>query len=582
MSWRWPLTLCCYNFHVSIDQSKPLVHGQSLFLIKAWLRCAHLAGLCWLLPLAHAFAQSPPFVYEVQAAIGGLTSYRPAPGFGSGVAVADFDADGDADIFLPTAADSPNVLLRNNGDGSFDEVAAAYGLGDLRQARAALWLDYDSDGDLDLFLARDCFNGHGSCALPSLSLYEHTASGFIDISNQVGLNATIGSIAENWHSGGLSAGDISGDGLPDIYHARWQATAELYVSDGLLLRGDQAGYLLAGNQTGLGKAQAGHWQALLHDFDQDGQLDIFVNRDFVSNELWRNQQNLNFSNVAAAAGVDSAWNEMGLAASDYDNDGDIDIFVSNIHGWADPEQGRRNLLLRNDSSAGQILFTDQAESTGVADSDWGWGATWLDVDNNAEQDLAVTNGYCQPKPDYCGEEHRIDRTRMFQRNAGGTAAAVQFTEVGQQTGLDDTLLGATLVSADFNLDGRQDLLQTAMDEAGNGYLRLLINQPVTGAEPHHFITIRPRSGEHNSPIPGAVVRLVMLDGGEQNRLITAGTSWMGQEPAVAHFGLGNSTDIARIEIRWPDGGQISTWGAVPVDQVHVLCCRDMLIAESFE
>jgi len=499
-----------------------------------------------------------------------LASYLPSPGMGSGMAVADFDADGDPDIFLPTGAGVPNQLWRNRGDGSFDEVASSFGLDDLRQARAALWLDYDGDGDLDLFIARDCFaSGQnvpatGSCGEAVLSLFEQRASGFVDISAQRGLITQAGQLADGFHSGGLSAADVSGDGLPDIYAARWQTRPELYLSDTLFITGKGAGYSLGSGLTTIAGQQAGYWQGLMHDFDRDGSMDLFVNVDFSANQLWLNRGLLEFDDIAVPAGVASAWNEMGVAAGDYDNDGDVDLFASNIFDWIGPSAGSHNLLLRNDSHSGQVLFTEHAQALGVDDAGWGWGATWLDADNDGDLDLAVTNGYCQPPPDVCPAEFASDRSRLFLQTGAGDA----FIEVGDSVGFADQLIGGGLVAADFNGDGHMDLLQTAIDPDSSSdpllrseRLTLYLNS-TTGTEDNHgWLAVRPRLRAANSHALGSELRLYLDDGRTLTRWIMAGESWMSQAPAIAHFGIGNA-GIERLEVDWPNLGQ-NPGGACP-------------------
>ncbi|HKL52007.1 MAG TPA: VCBS repeat-containing protein, partial [Wenzhouxiangellaceae bacterium] len=340
-----------------------------------------LASGVFLGVFSACLAAAPTFDFESNT----LAVYSPSPGMGTGVAVADFDADGDPDIFVPTGAGTPNLLLRNRGDGTFEEVAAQFGLADLRQARVALWADYDGDGDLDLFVGRDCFFASagvaaaGSCGEVSLSLFEHQPTGFVDVSASVGLAASAGSLS-TFHAGGLSAGDVSGDGLPDIYFARWLAGPELYISDTLFVASEAPGYSLGSGLAGIGGEPGGEWQTLFHDFDGDGRLDMFVNVDFGPNQLWMNGGDLNFTNVAVSAGVDSEWNEMGLAVGDYDNDGDLDLYITNIYDWQADVRGEisHNRLYRNDSVPGSLQFAGSAIALGVENSEWGWGTTWLD------------------------------------------------------------------------------------------------------------------------------------------------------------------------------------------------------------
>ena len=500
--------------------------------------------------------------FDFQAVL--LTTYTPSPGMGSGVAVADFDNDGDPDIFIPTGAGSPNLLLRNRGDGTFDEVAASLALDDSRQARAALWVDYDGDGDLDLFVARDChiqrpgYPAAGSCTERVISLFEQQVGGFVDVSDQAGLFLNAGAVASGFHTGGLSAADISGDGLPDVYAARWQALEELYISDTLFIAGKGAGYSLGSGLTALGDSQLGYWQGLFHDFDRDGRMDLFVNVDFTANQLWMNRDGLVLQNIAAAAGVDSAWNEMGLAGADYDNDGDLDLFATNIFDWIGPSEGSHNLLLRNDSVGGQIVFEERAVVAGVGDSGWGWGAAWLDADNDGDLDLAATNGYCQPDPDVCPDRFDDDPSRFFLQTGPGDS----FADVGAQVGFDDTLIGAGLVAADFDSDGRLDLLQAAIDPATSAdpllrteRLTLYLNRHTGGGSSGNWIMIRPRMVAPNSHALGAELRLYLDDGRTLTRWIRAGDSWMSQAPASAHFGIG-SAGVLRLEIDWPELGNL--------------------------
>jgi len=537
-----------------------------------------------------------------------LATYVPSPGMGTGVAVADYDGDGDPDVFVPTGGGQPNLLFRNRGDGTFDEVAADLGLDDTRQARVALWVDYDADGDLDLFVGRDChatgFDGispvlqaaAGSCAVPVLSLFEQTPEGFNDISESVGLFDTAGSLNNIYHSGGLSAGDISGDGLPDIYFARWQALPELYVSDTLFIGGGEApGYSVGSGLTEIAQSQAGYWQGLMHDFDYDDRLDLFVNVDFAANQFWLNGGDLNLLNAAGEAGVDSVWNEMGLAPGDYDNDGDIDLFITNIYDWQAEirDEVSHNLLYRNDSVEGAAGFTERAVAAGVDDAAWGWGAAWLDADNDGDLDLAVTNGYCEiPIPDevrYCDAVHERDRSRFFENRGEGNG----FVEVGELVGFDDTLIGAGLVAADFDGDGRLDLLQTAIDPDSvlweessqtprSERLTLYLNRRISGADDNRHAWVRPILADSGSPALGAVVR-VRLDNGEiLTRLVAAGESWMSQAPATVHFGLGASAGIERIEIDWPGDDADSAYGSLPLSATAVVQGPETLFEADFE
>lgn len=510
--------------------------------------------------------------------------------------MADFDGDGDPDIFVPTGGGVSNLLFRNRGDGTFDEVAADMGLDDTRQARVALWVDYDGDGDLDLFVGRDCHvtgfddisdsvrTAAGECNVPLLSLFEQRPDGFVDVTDAVGLTDSAGSLSGTYHTGGLSAADISGDGLPDIYFARWQTIPELYMSDTLFIEsGEASGYTRASGLTDIAETSAGYWQGVMHDFDRDGLIDLFVNIDFAANQIWINGDGLNLVDVAFEAGVDSAWNEMGLAAGDYDNDGDIDIYITNIFEWN--AQNSHNLLYRNDSLQGAAAFTERSAALGVGDTGWGWGATWLDADNDGDLDLAATNGYCQPAPDVCPNQFANDASRFFDNPGDGSA----FAEVGGAVGFDDTLTGGGLVAADFDGDGRLDLLQTAIDPATapeplerDARLIIYFNRAVDGAGTEPFVKVRPRIDGPNSHALGAMVRLFMDNGQTLTRLVAAGESWMSQSPATLHFGLGVAAAIERMEIDWPGDDADSVVEDIAINTVITVDGPETVFESSFE
>jgi hypothetical protein len=236
---------------------------------------------------------------------------------------------------------------------------------------------------------------------------------------------------------------------------------------------------------------------------------------------------------------------MGIAVGDYDNDGDFDFYVTNI--WDRPEQ---NVLLRNDSPADGLLFTETAASAGVANCGWSWGTTFFDADLDGLLDVAVTNGWLTS----------TDASRFFLQSP---AAPGTFVEVGAAVGFDDTLWGSALLAVDTDRDGRQDLIQTCVD----GPVRVLRNLD-PGATGHHLV-VRPRMSGANHYAIGAVVK-IDIGATSMMRPILAGSSFQGQEPAEAHFGLGaglgGPTVVDRVRVEWPYG-RVSEAYDVPVDQV---------------
>ena len=498
----------------------------------------------------------------------GIEAYSMAPVMGGGVAAVDVDEDGDVDLFVPNAENVSDQLYLNDGTGSFVESAATTGLAFLKRSRSALFFDADDDHDLDLVVAGDCFGsqwspepGNESCrsGIAMLRLYRQESGGsFTDVSAASGLAVDSGAMKVSEHRGGLAAGDLDDDGDLDLYVALWQGRSQLFRNDG------DGNFTEVGAASGPGLAVRGHWQPVIADFNADGLQDIFVSIDFSENELWINQGGWVFLDRAVAAGVGSVMNDMGATLADYDNDGDFDLFCTNIYEDA---PGERNVLFRNDSVGSAMSFAEVGATAGVADTDWGWGSTFFDVDNDGDLDLAVTNGFGDP-PQYL-----TDTSRLF-RNDGGPGW--QFTDISTASGFDDTYWGSSLAAFDSDRDGDLDLVQTTKIHPAPGPLRLLENSGVAGM---HHLVVRPRQRGRNHFAVGAVVE-VTSSGTTQTRRIDAGGGFLAQEPFEATFGLGGAAQVEIVRVRWPGEG-VSVWSAVPSG--GVLEALDVvLLADGFE
>ncbi len=479
----------------------------------------------------------------------GIEQYFVAEGFGGGVAATDFDGDGDIDIFLPQEVGHPDRLYENLGNGYFRDIAPDVGLDALTQSRVGLWFDYDNDRLLDLFVAGDCFNGGPKCAVASsLHLYRQLPSGqFEDVTAEAGLD--MDAVEDGGgHRSAVCCGDLDRDGDLDLMVGLWNR--------GLRMLRNDAGVFHDITAEALIDSPVDPWQSVIHDFNQDGWMDVYSAVDFAPNRLWINQHDGTFVDMAPQAGVDTAFNDMGVSISDYDNDGDIDIYVTNIF-----EDGKYNTLLRNDTVSGVLSFADVSAQAGVDNTNFGWGNTFLDVNNDGYLDLAVTNGWFNG----IGYE---DRSHMF-LNRGDNP--VTFEDVSDRCGFNDNMWGWSLVSADIDRDGDLDLLQTT--NLG-GPFRILENRLfAVASNTTNWLCIRPRQAHLNYWSIGAVVR-VEAGGKTMTRVITAGMSQLGQEPAEAYFGLGRATTVDRIVIRWPLGHE-SVWENVPANQMLNLFDADL-------
>ena len=481
-------------------------------------------ALCVAITLCASALGQVQFV-EV-AAERGLQPYQMAAGMGGGAAAADFDNDGDIDIFVPNGYGYADQLYQNDGTGRYVEIAAAAGVGSTARNRSALWLDYDGDGDLDLLVAGDCWRT--TCTeQTTLRLYRQYAEGrFEDVTKEAGLFRDLARVAS--HLGGMCAGDVNNDGFLDICLALWDGKTWLFLNDG------RGAFTDISVSSGVGAEQRQHWQPVMHDFDRDGWLDIFVAVDFSENRLWINQRDGTFIDAAPQAGAANAFNDMGVAICDYDNDGDFDLYVTNIAA-----DGMHNILLRNDTVDGALSFSEISHEAGVDNGYWGWGAAFMDCDNDGLVDLATTNGWRIPP-------WNADPSRFF-LNLGGQS--VTFAEVSDQVGFNDTEWGSALISFDSDRDGNLDLLQVTRSGAG---VLLLENRP--DPDSNAYLVVKPRMLGPNSHAIGAVVRVSVAET-TMARLITAGVSFIGQAPAEAHFGVGTASTIDSVVIDWPNGDQ---------------------------
>jgi hypothetical protein len=444
-----------------------------------------------------------------------------------GAAAADFDGDGNIDLFIPNGNGVADQLYINDGQGQFIEAAGQRGVASSADSRGALWFDHDGDGRLDLLVTRD--------SGPSiLTLFRQEANGtFADVTTSAGLF-----VAPEPHfdpfrpgqlRGGAAAADINNDGYLDLCVVSWNGLARLFLNQ------RSGAFVEITNSVGLQFYPRWFWQPYFYDFNGDGWTDLYLMVDFDANLLFLNQGDGTFIE-AAPAGLANAMNDMGVTFGDYDNDGDFDIYITNIFR-PDPDTGEQyhNVLLRNDSPPGALAFTEVANAHQVHDGGWGWGATFFDADNDGWLDIAETNGYA----------FWSDASRFF-RNPG--VAPFLFLDQSATVGFNDTYWGSALAAVDFDRDGDLDLVQVCME----GLVRLLANTPLGASATNLYLVVRPRMRGPNARAIGAVVR-VTAGPLQMMRHITAGTGFMSQEPAEAFFGLGPNNIADFIEITWPDG-----------------------------
>jgi cytochrome c peroxidase len=508
-----------------------------------------LAIFSFIVGIALLWQQGYPFLVSVPpaAAAGhfedvsrtaGIVNNRAASlDMAVGQAWGDYDNDNWVDLYV-TDPDGPNTLYRNNGDGTFSvsplasQVALPNAYSD-----GATFADYDNDGWRDLLVVNWGIN----------KLF-HNEGGqrFVDVTRQAGLLDDKNSKSASW-------GDFDNDGFADLYVANWSCYPEcgrsldgdsdrLYRNNGDGTFADVSDYL-GGSLNGAG------FIASFVDYDNDGDPDIYlVNDEFINpvgNKLWRNDgsgcDGWCFTEIAKEAGANSKLFGMGLAVGDYNNDGFVDFYFSNV--------GPMELL----KNQGDGTFAEVAAEAGVqTPADIGWGALFFDYNNDGWRDLylAVVDT----------TNHRdIATNKLFQNNRDGT-----FTPVTCDNEAADVRPSLGAAYADYDHDGWLDLAVGNMDE---GY-RLYRNQGDVSSDNHWLGLELVGAGDVNRDAVGARVYLTTPDGMTQMQDVINGFGLGGGSELALYFGLGEA-ETAVLHIQWPNGTQ-QTFEQVAANQRYRL------------
>ncbi len=450
--------------------------------------------------------------------------------FGTGQAWADVDRDGNHDLYL-TDNDGPNLLYRSNGPGedgvvtfSLSPFSADVSLA-LAESGGATFADYDNDGWPDLYVLN----------LGANKLFRNlSGAGFEDVTAAAGVGDPGMGESATW-------GDYDGDGDLDLYSVNWWYAWNdpdhplkrdtLYRNEGAGVDGtvtfsDVTGLLDLERTAGPGYA------ATFVDFDNDGDQDLYVVNDKAfGNPLWRNDGpgcgGWCFTDVSVASGADRpAWS-MGLAAGDYDRDGDFDFYYSSINEM---------VLLQSQISQGSPTFVDVSIAAGVSIETVGWGTVFVDFDNDGWLDLYLSTDTGDP----------AKSNRLYRNLGDGT-----FEDVSEESGASIVGRSFGVASCDYDQDGWVDLV---VANAGEQY-NLFRNRGVAGAG-NHWLSMRLEGGGPvNRDAIGTRVELTLTGGVVLMQEVKSDSSLGAGNDFALHFGLGDaSPQSARVV--WPDGTEI--------------------------
>ncbi|MCR9087606.1 MAG: FG-GAP-like repeat-containing protein [Rhodobacteraceae bacterium] len=488
--------------------------------------------------------------------------------FTGGIAVGDVNGDCLPDIYLPTGDTTPDKLYLNQPSGRFTDVSEAWGLTEREFSNGVTLVDLDGDGTLDAVVTNivhpdlPSIAGRevGPEAAEHPTVYRNVGNERFELWPDAGFTA----IGTSWS---IAFGDYDLDGDLDGVSTHWRGAGIGGAPPNHLWRQDQTEngpvFVPADADSGLadftGKSDF-TFTSIFSDVDLDGAPDLLVAADFENSEVFANS-GLGTFNRRTDRTVISDENGMGAAVADYDNDGDLDWFVTSVwdpDGVAEGNWGvSGNKLYRNDGGA----FAEIAGAAGVTEGYWGWGACFADFKNDSWPDLFHATGFDllpEMAPALGGPRvyHQLKRimaefektpSLLFMSNRDGT-----FTERAAELGVTDRDSGRAVVCFDYDRDGDIDILVS--NHQGRP---LLYRNNFRGHPESNFVSIRLAAPDANSRAVGAKV-FVTANGVRQFQEMRAGGGFLASAPYELHFGVGDAAQIDRVEVQWPGRDRVQS------------------------
>ncbi len=514
----------------------------------------------------------------------------------NGVSFADVDGDGLDDLYICQPAGLPNRLYRNRGDGTFEDITERSGLGILESTACALFADFNNDGHQDVVLVRA--NGP--------SLLQNDGTGRFRERREAFQFAR----APQGAFTGAAVADYDRDGWLDIYlcvYSYYQGTSQYrYPSPYHDAENGPPNFLMRNNRDGTFRdvtAESALNQnntrysfcCAWSDYNRDGWPDLYVVNDFGRKNLYRNNGDGTFTDVAARAKVQDVGAGMSVSWLDYDNDGAEDLYVANMWTAAGVRVSMQDVFKKDSSPEVRALyqkhamgnsllhnqapaFADSAEVSGTRMGRWSWSSDAFDFDHDGYPDLYVANGMVSGtskpdlnsffwrqvvanSPDEAGASHAYEqgwmaineliradgtwsgyeRNVFYANNGDGT-----FSDVSAAVGLDFLEDGRSFALADFDQDGR---LEVVLKNRSAPQLRVLKN---VAENLPASIVFRLQGSKSNRDAVGASVT-VESGGKHQTQTVRVGSGFLSQHSKELFFGLGDSKDPVHAVIRWPSG-----------------------------
>lgn len=432
-------------------------------------------------------------------------------GHNIGISFSDFDRDGDQDFYVATRSGA-NKLFENLGNNTFMNIAPMVGVNSRASSRSGIWVDINNDGFQDLYVSN---------FLEGDILYLNNGDKtFTNISRSAGIDN------EN-RPFSVNVADVNQDGFLDIYISNFQTENILYKNNGdhtFTNIVEQSGATDRLNAMG----------SIFFDYDNDNDLDLYLTHDGQPYILYKNIGGGNFIDVSEEAGINYDGNGMGTDVGDINNDGWLDIYVTNLY--------ENTLFLNN----GDGTFTDISQASRSDDYGMGWGTNFLDYNNDGWLDIYVTNdSYFSPYPNV-----------LYRNNGDNTFGIVE------AAGSVSSMLGGYgSACSDIDMDGRVDLV---IANAGRrDHVELFHNQ----APQANWIGFQLEGVRSNRDAVGARIEVTDSDSIIRIEEVASGSGYASQNSLIQHFGLGKASSVSSLKVSWPSGRR-QTFDNLDINQYY--------------
>ncbi len=446
-----------------------------------------------------SFSQGFTNVSEEQ----GIDIVNSGPFFGAGVSFYDFDKDGWDDMTF--CLKNQEMVFYKNNEGEFEELVSFFNPN--KDVKSAVWVDYDNDGDADLMV----------CVMHSeTKLFRNDGDwNFTDVSVEAGIPQVT-----NARTFGQSWGDYDKDGFLDVYICQ---VDQLPLESNWLLHNNGDG-TFTDVAVDLGVDDAYHltFQSVWFDYNQDTWPDLHIINEGVGgpNQLFENNGDGTFTNVSEASGTDIGIDAMSNSICDYDNDGDLDLYMTN--------NPNGNVLFSNNADG---TFTDLAAAAGLLYNVFSWGALWIDFDNDLDDDLHVVNN--SPAVSY------VDA--FYENNGDGT-----FTDIAGDLGLTiDHPVSYSNAKGDFNNDGFYDIAL-----ANSSPTTCFLYENDGGS--NHYIKLGLEGTVSNRDAVGTWI-ITYIGTDKYVEYTLCGENYLSQDSQYEIISLGENLMADSIELKWPSG-----------------------------